>query len=253
MYRVTGELRSGTGDVTLTNTFSELECSTAIRSLAIIVAVRFTRLPEPCPICPPPLVDPASPALSRPVSSLVQPTPTPAPPLPPSPAGPSFRAGISSVFALGAAPVVLGGIGWFIDARWPRFSVALEGQALFAPSAELPTPRMQDGYHFFFATALASGCVHGAWAFACMQVRWHSISFGHSDLSIELDHTSTFGFGFRFGGERALTHAVALRAYIDGVFDTNPASFTHVMRRNESRWHTPIVSASLGFGPVMTF
>lgn len=253
VYRVTGELRSGTGDVTLTNTFTELECSTAIRSLAIIVAVRFTRLPEPCPICPPPLADLASPVLARPTSPLVQSKPAPAPPLLPSPEGPSIRAGISSAFSIGAAPVVLGGVGWFIGVRWPRFSAALEGQALFAPSAELRSARVQDGYNFLFAAVSASGCVHGAWAFACTHVGWGSLSFGHSTLSLDPDRTSRLGLGFRFGGERALTHAVALRAYIDAVFDPNPGVLKYTTTRVQAIWHTPIISASVGFGPVMTF
>jgi hypothetical protein len=148
---------------------------------------------------------------------------------------------------------VLGGVGWFIGVRWPRFSAALEGQALFAPSAELRSARVHDGYHFLFASASASGCVHGAWAFACTQVGWGLLSFGHVTLNIDPDRTSRLGLGFRFGGELALTHAVALRAYVDVVLDPNPGVLKYATTRDPAIWHTPVLSASMGFGPVMTF
>src|SRR5512132_3898595 len=66
-YRVTGELRSRTGDITLADDFTAADCSAAIRSLAIMVAVRFTHLPEPCPVHQPPTADVTSPALTRPI------------------------------------------------------------------------------------------------------------------------------------------------------------------------------------------
>lgn len=253
-YRVTGELRSKTGDVTLADTFTAEDCSTAIRSLAIIVAVRFTHLPEPCPVCPPPTTDQASPTLARPTPPPEQPKPTPAPAhLTPSRELPSIRAGIASAFAIGAAPVVLGGVGWFIGVRWPRFSAAIEGQALFAPSAEIRSPRVQVDYHFLFTSASASGCVHGAWVFACMQAGWGSLSFQHATLNIDPDRTSRLGLGFRFGGERAVTHTIALRAYVDAVLDTNPGVLKYVTTTDPTIWHTPALSASVGLGPVMTF
>lgn len=246
-YRVTGELRSKAGDVTLADDFTAADCSAAIRSLAIMVAVRFTRLPEPCPVCQPPTADVASPALAKP-------TPPPVPPMltPPS-EFPSIRAGIAAALSIGAAPAVLGGAGWFVGVRWPRFSAAIEGQALFAPSAQLRAPRVYDKYHFLFASASASGCVHGAWAFACLQVRWGSLSFGHANLRFDPDHTSSLGFGFRFGAERALTQTIALRAYVDAVFGPNPAVLKYTTTTSATIWHTPPLSASVGFGPAMTF
>ena len=251
-YRVTGELRSTAGDVTLADTFTSVECSTAIRSMAIMVAVRFTRLPEPCPVRQPPTADLVSPALAKPAPALVQPMPIPRR-TPPPPERPSIRTGIASVFSTGTAPVVLGGVGWFIGVRWPKFSAALEGQALFAPSAELRSPRVHDSYHFLFVSASASGCAHGVWAFICTYVGWGSLSFGHATVNIDPDRTSRLGLGFRFGGERALTHSIALRAYFDAVLDPNPGVLKYAATTNLAIWHAPALSASAGFGPAMTF
>jgi hypothetical protein len=253
-YRVTGELRSKTGDVTLADTFTAEDCSTAIRSLAIIVAVRFTHLPEPCPVCPPPTTDQASPTLAKPISPPEQPKPTPAPVhLSPSREPPSIQAGIASVFAIGASPVVLGGVGWFIGVRWPRFSAALEGQALFAPSVEIRATSVHDDYHFFLASASASACVHGAWLFVCLQAGWGSLSFEHTTQVIDPNYLSRSSFGFRFGAERALTRTLAVRAYADASFDPISNNLKHLTDPSYIIWHKSNLSGSVGIGPVITF
>jgi hypothetical protein len=247
-YHVTGELRSKTGDVTLADDFTAEDCSAAIRSLAIMVAVRFTHLPEPCPVCQPPTTAVTTPALAKPAPPPVPPT------LPPPPSQRLLlRAGVASTLAIGAAPVVLGGAGWFVGIRWPRFSAAIEGQALFAPSADLRRPRVQDDYHFLFASASASGCVHGAWVFVCLQVGWSSLSLGHATLEIDPDHLSRATFGFRFGGERALTRTLALRAYTEASFGTSYNSLKYLAKTSYTVWHNSILIGSVSIGPVMTF
>ena len=112
---------------------------------------------------------------------------------------------------------------------------------------------MHDGYHFLFAAVSASGCVHGAWAFACAQVGWGSLSFGHSTVIIDPDYLSRPSFGFRFGGERALTRTLALRAYVDASFDPLANSLRYLATNTYIVWHKSTLFGSVGIGPVMTF
>lgn len=243
-YRVTGELRSEEGDVTLAGTFTEAECGAAIRSLAIAVAIRFTRVPEPCPL--PRLPAPACSALAPPVAPPARRAPT-------LPERPRVQIGIASAFSLGSAPVVVGGAAWFLGARWPGFSAALEGRALLASSTDVFGTRVRGGYQFFVANVSASGCVHPSWAFACAQVEWGSLSFGNTAVDIDPDRMTHVGFGFRFGGERTLTRAIALRAYVDTLFDLSPGNLRTLMTDARVVWHKPAFSGGLGFGPVITF
>lgn len=248
-YRVTGELRADDGRVTLADTFTEVECGTAIRSLAITVAIHFTRVPEPCLPLPP-----AAPP-STPATPLSSPAPRLRPAAPPRgiPERPRVQVGIAAAFSMGTAPVVVGGASWFLGVRWPGFSTALEGRALFAPSGAIEGARVRDGYRFLVADLAASGCVHPTWAFACLQIAWGSLSVSNPAVNIDPNRVSHLGFGFRFGGERALTRALALRAYTDALFDFGPGDLRYLMSGARVVWHKPTFSGAVGFGPVMTF
>lgn len=243
-FRVTGELRSKPGDITFASSFTEVECSAAIRSLAIAVAIHFTRTPEACALAPPPTQ--ASAALAPPVVPK-------APRSPVLPERPRVQIGIASVLSVGSAPIVTGGAAWLVGVRWASFSASLEGQALFAPAASLAGPRFQRGYRFLVAAVTASGCAHPAWAFACFQVQWGSLSFGNSAVDVDPNHLSRLGLSFRFGGERALTRAVALRAYLETLFNPSPGNLRSLTASSRVIWHEPIFSGSLGLGPVITF
>ncbi len=245
-YRVTGELRSEEGNVTLASTFTAVECGAAIRSLAIAVAIRFTHPPQACPLPHAP-----APACSGPVLAPPAAKATMRPP--PIPERPRIQMGIASAFSLGSAPVVVGGPAWFLGARWVGFSAALEGRALLASATDLLGTQARNAYQLFAANVSASGCVHPTWVFACVQMEWGSLSFGNAVMSVDPDRVSHLGFGFRFGGERTLTRTIALRAYVDTLFDFNPGSLRSLVTGSRAVWHKPAFSGAMGFGPVMTF
>jgi hypothetical protein len=259
-YRATGELRSEPGSVAFASTFTEVECGAAIRSLAIAVAIHFTRGPEACSLSPLPAQTPTPIAVPvAPIAPVAPVTPvTPEPQRPPGlpaplPERPRVQIGMMSAFSLGSAPVVVGGAAWLVGARWAGFSSALEGRALFASTARLVGPRVQRGYRFLVAAVAASGCVHPAWAFACFQIEWRSLSIGNATVDVDPDHLSRLGLGFRFGGERALTQTVALRAFVETSFNPGSRSLRTPTASSAVVWHEPILSISLGFGPVVTF
>lgn len=245
-YRVSGELLSEPGSVDFAGNFTEVKCGTAIRSLAIAVAIHFTRAPESC--APPRPPEQASSVVARPVEPAPQ-----RPPALPERERPRAQIGIVSTFSVGSAPVVVGGAMWLLGARWAGFSAALEGRALFAPSASLSGPRLQQGYRFVVAAVAASGCVHPAWAFACFQLEWRSLAIINPSIDIDPDHLSRLGLGFRFGGERTLTRSVALRAFLEATFNPGAGNLRTRTPHAPAIWHEPVISASLGFGPTLTF
>ncbi|MEP7124901.1 MAG: hypothetical protein ABJE95_28490 [Byssovorax sp.] len=240
-YRVRAELRSEPDRVAFAGTFAEVDCGAAIRSLAIAVAIHFTRAPESC----------ASPAPLENARSAVPPPPPPRAPAPPERI--HAQMGIASTLAVGSAPVVVGGAAWLLGARWAGFSASLEGRALFAPSASLPGPRSQVGYHILVAAVAVAACVHPSWAFACSRVEWTSVAISNTTLDIDPNHLSRLGIGFRFGGERTLTRSVALRAFVETSFNPSSSSLRTQTPSAPAIWREPILSASLGVGPVVTF
>lgn len=245
-YRVTGELRSDGGDVTLTSTFTEGECGVAVRSLAVAVAIRFTHLPSTCPLPAAPAPAPACDARAKgPANTAPRPVTLPEPT--------RVQMGIASAFSIGSAPVVVGGAAWFLGARRGGFSAALEGRALLASATDILGPRVRDGYHFLVAGVAASACVHPGWAFACVQLGWGSLSSSNGAVDIDPDRVTHVGFGFRFGGERALTRTIALRAYVDTLFELSPGNLRTRTAGAPVVWHKPAFSGAMGLGPVITF
>lgn len=245
-FRSIGEMRDDDGNVIFAKTYSEIDCTAAIVSMAISVSVKFTRPPElPAPIAaePPPLSPPAP-----------EPVAPAAPPIvaAPLPERRRVQAGVASVFSIGTAPTVVGGVGWFLGVRWPRVSLALEGRALFAPSATIAQAAVHDGYHFGFAAISGTGCYHPAWAFVCARAEVGNLSFGNASVDLSPGHMTILGLGFRLGGDRALTPRLALRAYVEilgqplsGTFNETPG--------NPAIWSQTGLSVSIGLGPVFTF
>jgi hypothetical protein len=245
-YRVTGELRSEAGSVALTDTFTEVECGAALRSLAIAVAIRYTRPPEACPLPRPTAPVPACGAIAPPPVKATQRPPE-------SPDRARLQMGIASTFSVGSAPVVVGGAAWFLGARWDGFSAAVEGQALFASSTDILRASSLEGYQLLATNISASGCIHPTWAFACAQMEWGSLSFYSTAVSVDPNRVSHLGLGFRFGGERRLTRAIALRAYVDTLFDLTSGTLRTLITGPHAVWHKPAFSGALGFGPTITF
>jgi hypothetical protein len=203
---------------------------------------------EPAPAAPPPLICPELP----PPAPIAPPLSSPSAPLP---EGPRFQAGLASVFAIGAAPSVVGGIGGFIGVRWPRVSLALEGRALFAPSATIAGAKVRDGYRFDFAALSGTGCYHPApWAFVCGRAEVGALSFANPGVKFNLDNMTlrVLGFGVRFGGDWTLTSWLAMRAYFE-VLGAPSATRLGTEKGDLTFWSHPMAYGSVGFGPVFTF
>ena len=250
LFRAVGEIRDDDGNVVFARTHSEIDCTRAVVSMAILVSVKFTRSPEPPEPSPTSLVEPSPPG-----------PPEPEPESPPQPIAPSplperrlFQAGLASVFSTGTAPTLLGGVSGFLGVRWPSTSLALEGRALFAPSATIEDATVRSGYHFTHAAISGSGCYHPAWAlvFACVRIEAGSLFVGNPGFEVNPSQLAILGLGFRLGGDWALTPWLALRIHADVLGQP----LTNIIKNNVAGpviWTQPRVSGSFGAGPVLTF
>ena len=249
-FRSIGEIRDDDGKVIFARTYSEIDCTAALFSMAMSVSIQFTRAPEdpaPSPQEPPP-----STPQERPPSTPERPEPEPPLPPRPVPARRRVEAGVASVFALGIAPSTLGGVGWFIGVRWPSVSLALEGRALFAPSATLARPAVRDGYRFGFAGVSGTACYQPAWAYVCAQAEIGSLFIDNTGTENNNNRQPVISFGFRGGVDRALTPRIAIRAYAEVSFQ--PRQLTvRTTATNTLVWSQPFAAGSLGVGPVFTF
>ncbi len=208
--------------------------------------------PEAMPISP-------TPASPPPCAPATEPAPLPPPPAPPAlPAPRRVQLGLSSVFSAGTAPVVTGGVGWLLGARWPWFSAAVEGRVLFAPSAVIEGYDTRDTYSFVFAAGSLAGCFHpwGEWAFACLrgEVGALSSSLNNSSGRLTSSRLPVGGVGLRLGGERVLTRGLALRAYAEVLVETLSGSLVLESDRSvHVLWPGSLISGSIGVGPVLYF
>ncbi len=251
-FRSTGEMRDGSGEVIFTRDYSEIDCGTVLVSMAISVALELTKLPED----PEPSSPHAPPTAPTPAAQLppVSPAPSLPPKLPAFPLAerPRLQAGLASVFSIGAAPVVVGGVVGFVGLRRGSYSLAVEGSALFAPSATIENYSPLTGYHYLVAAVAGSGCYHARWAFGCAHMELSLLSTGNSRLQFTSERIVSFGVGLRFGGEWALTQRFALRAYSE--FSLRPVP--GVLRddiMSTILWPGSILSASIGLGSVFYF
>jgi hypothetical protein len=165
---------------------------------------------------------------------------------------PRLQAGLASVFAIGDAPVVVGGVTGFLGLRWKNVSLALEESVLFAPSAKIDDFHIHDGYQYLVASIAGSACFHGRWVFGCVRIEVGSLSIRNSNVDVVPERTGSFGVGHRFGREWVLTPGLALRAYGDllvrplgGLSLDGATRFV--------LWPGSALSVSLGFGPVFSF
>lgn len=237
-YQSFFELRDVTGKITLSNSFLESNCTAALRDVLVTVAVHYTRLPEPLPC----VRDPEAPAPSLPPAPVVSP---PAPIMAPDRLG--VQAGLSSVFTIGKAPVVLGGAGLFLGVRWRDISAAVEGRALFAPSVGIESTSL--AYSFVGASAVV--CGHIEWAIACLRgeggMLFGSPHVGHTEPA----NAPSSGVGFRLAGDWTISSRLAVRPYFEVMSQTTSSRMIY-HERPSALWSSPSLSASLGIGLVMS-
>lgn len=158
---------------------------------------------------------------------------------------------LASVFSYGVAPVVVGGVAGSAAIRWQRFSLSIEGSALFAPSATIEHLLISNGYRYVVVTAALLGCYHPSW-FICAHVDTSVLSVDHSDARIIDAQTASVSFGPRLGGEWALTPWLTVRAY--GEILVRPiAGRLRDFNTEALIWRGVRWSGSLGVGPVFTF
>jgi hypothetical protein len=245
MFRAAGELRDDEGNILFAGTYPAMDCTFAVFSIAVAVSVHYAELPEP-----PPPIPPEPPPPSPPEPEPTEPPPSPI--APPLPERRSLQAGLDSVFAIGTAPPVVGGLGGFLGVRWTSLSLALEGRALFAPSATIPQSNVRAGYQFTFTAISGSGCYHLAWALVCARAQIGSLSSGNSSVKLGPTHMTILGLGLRLGGERALTPWLALRAYVEMLGQPLSGALKSD-RGTPAFWSQTGLSGSVGLGPVLTF
>jgi hypothetical protein len=250
-FRSIGEMRDDAGNVLLTRTHSEIDCTAAVLSMAISVSINFTKAPEPSEPSPPPPEPPEPVDLPPPSPPEAEPEPTPSTP-PPPPRSWQLQAGVSSAFSIGIAPSVLGGVSWFVGVRWPTVSLALEGRALFAPDATIERATMPDGYHFGFAAVSGVGCYQRAWAFGCLRAEVGSFWVSGNGAVDNSGQVAVADLGLRVGADLPVTSWLAIRAYTDVSLrlHSNAVQFATT---NLTIWRAPLLSGSVGIGPTITF
>ena len=254
-FRSIGEMRDDDGNVTFTRTHSEIDCTAAVISMAISVAIRFTRAPEPPEPSPTSLVEPSPPEPPPAPEPEPEPRAPPPPVVPPSPLPERrlFQAGLASMFSTGTAPTIVGGVGGFVGVRWPSTSLALEGRALFAPSATIEQAAVRDGYRFTYTALSGSVCYQPGWFFACARAEVGSLSFGNATVRLSPTHMTILGLGARFGGDVRLTPWLALRTYVELLGQPLSGALTSDAEKSGSVWRQTGFSCSIGLGPVFTF
>lgn len=242
IFRFAGELRDEDGKIIFNEIASGIDCTRALLSMAIMVALQFTKPagdPEagrlaplpPAPSCPPP-----------PLPVL----PAPAPVVTPIEL-PRFQAGLASVFAIGKAPVLLGGAGWFVGVRWHDFSAALEGRALFAPSADV------EGipWRYSFAAASAAICMHDAWGLVCVRGEVGSLQGKSHTGQTYPRHAPSVGVAMRIARDWTITPALVVRPYLEIMAETASGRIIST-EPVAPLWVSPSLSVSLGLGLVMS-
>jgi hypothetical protein len=261
-FRAVGEMVDDDGKVLFARTYPAMDCTFAVFSIAVGISIHYLEPPEPPPPSPPPPPPSAPSPVEAPPLEPVEPEPAELPPEPPPPVPAPlperrrFQAGLASVFSIGTAPSVLGGVGWFVGVRWPSASLALEGRALFAPSATIARVKVSDGYRFGYTAASVTGCYHRAWASGCVRTEVGSLSFGHANFRYDASHMAILGVGLRFGGERKATSWLSLRVYVEMLFQPLPGKYVDIVNNTivrGSAWSQPGLSGSIGLGPVVTF
>jgi hypothetical protein len=248
-FRSIGEIRDDDGNVTFTRTHSEIDCTMAVVSMAISVSIHFTRAPEPPEAPPAATPEPTEPPLPAP------PAPEPSPPVAPAPLPEPrrYQAGLASVFSTGTAPTIVGGVSGFLGVRWSSVALALEGRALFAPSATIEQATVRDGYRFTYTALSGSGCYQPGWFFACARAEVGSLSFGNATVRLDRTHMIILGLGARFGGDVRLTPWLALRTYVELLGQPLSGALTSDAEKSGSVWIQTGFSGSIGLGPVFTF
>ncbi|MFS8067268.1 MAG: hypothetical protein ACMG6S_12930 [Byssovorax sp.] len=260
LFRATGEMRDDGGNVNFTREYSEIDCTAAMVAMALGVAIKFTKPPrDPEPSPPAPLPPASNPPAPLPQASC-PPVPEPAAPEPRKPPAlpraerPRAQAGLASVFSIGAAPVVVGGVAGFVGLRWESYSLALEASALLAPSATVESYSVPAGWHYLVASLAGLGCYQRSWASVCARAEVSWLSFGNSQSKVKLEnpHHAAFGVGPRFAGEWVLTPWLALRAYGEVLLRSRIIQLLDPTAPS-ILWTGSMASGSIGFGPVVSF
>lgn len=252
-YRLTGLLTDDIGTIILDEVFEDAICETVVMAEVNSIVAELIRFPEACPACP---TCPSAPVASKPAPAPAPaPRAAPAQPLPPPVVDqPLLQLGLASVFSIGAAPVVVGGVSGGVGVRWSNISAEIEIKGLFAPSATIKDYHIHDGYRYFVAQADALGCYHAGWAFGCVQGNARILSIRNSNPQIDkiAPTVDTVGAGVRVGGEWPLTSLVSLRAYGEVSLQLVLGTL-HENTNNVLLWSGPIAAGSFGFGPVFKF
>jgi hypothetical protein len=263
LFRTAGEIRDEDEKVIFAREYTAIDCTSAVISMALGVAIKFTTIPEPSPPAPPP---------SPPTSTPLPPPPAPSPPCsyfaPPcskleapepskSPAlfhiePPDIQLGLASVFSIGLSPVVVGGVAGFVGLRWGRVLLALEGSYVFTPTATLDGFSTPGGWHYSVTTGAALGCYPLGPLLVCGRGEVRALSISNSHILVGRGLTSSFGFGPRVSGEWEITPLIALRAYGEIVMHSRTTVLQDRTTMNVL-WPGSVGSFSIGLGPVFSF
>lgn len=201
-YVVTMQMRDAAGQILWSDAIASREsCRTLVEAAGLAIAIRIDRPaePEPCPVCPPPVLPPAPPPATE-VPEPPSPPPAPEPP-PPAPRKPIlFRLGGGVWMDYATVPHVTPALALSGGVRYDWLSATLEGR-WDAPAA-LPFP-----YYQVELGRITGGivvCAHRAWFAHCGVAEVGGIQ-SFANVAGFASQALIYGaFGTRVGGELAM-------------------------------------------------
>jgi hypothetical protein len=233
-YRVTGELRDHDGRVVyVPGTIDDPSCVEVVTSLAILLAVHFTRDRDRIPPSPP-----VPPAASGPARVPVAPLRTEC-------LGPRLDLGLGPFLALNRAPKPAMGVAVSATARWSSFSIALDLRALAPVSSDIPpsasgtTARVDTS----MITSAIAPCLHHRAFFLCSPLELGMRQFSGSDtIRIDTKNPLSAGLGLRGGAEWVFAGRFGIRGSADLL-----TMWTQNILIVESRrfWESPLLAGVL--------
>jgi hypothetical protein len=234
-YRATGEIRDHDGRVVYTpGKVEDPSCDQAVKNMAILLAVHFTRPRQVSPTVAPPAPPPAR-----------APPPSRLPPGQPV----QLQYGLAGAVAINLAPTVVGGPAWFVGARLSSVSVEIEGRALFAPVFHANGIPMQASV----MTGAVSACLHAGVLFGCARFELGALRYtGAAELRIDPPNPVLAGFGARAGAEWPVAKHVFLRGYAD-VLTLATTLQLRLRQNNQPLWTSFLMSPSFGVGVGASF
>ena len=261
-YEVRGEIiDDGDGKVSFKyQAPAALVCKEAVAVMGFAVAAELTQLPAPEPApqpevivveAPPPSPFPSSPPPPPLGPSMLPAKPAPPALLPPPAPRPRVQLAAASFLAINSTPSPTAGFMLSLGARWPAFSLAVEGHVLVPRPLDVTLAAGRAATVETMLLALAGvPCAHLGYFLGCglVEVGQHQVRV--RDLESTADASALYvAAGVRAGVELPLANRFALRGYGDLLVVRE----TDVVVKPQTVWAPVPLAGALAFAATASF